>query len=33
MKYVCVSGGADSTAMALLLWERGEEFEVTYSPR
>jgi hypothetical protein len=31
MKYVCVSGGADSTAMALLLWERGEEFEMVFS--
>lgn len=26
MKYVAISGGADSTALALLLWERGEEF-------
>mgnify|MGYP001179122256 FL=1 len=31
MKYVCVSGGADSTAMALLLWERGEDFEMVFS--
>jgi hypothetical protein len=31
MKYVCVSGGADSTAMALLMWERGEDFEMVFS--
>jgi hypothetical protein len=31
MKYVCVSGGADSTALALLLWERGEEFEMVFA--
>lgn len=31
MKYVCVSGGADSTALALLLWERGEDFEMVFS--
>jgi len=31
MKYICVSGGADSTAMALLLWERGEDFEMVFS--
>lgn len=31
MKYLCVSGGADSTAMALLLWERGEDFEMLFS--
>lgn len=31
MKYVCVSGGADSTAMALLLYERGEDFEMVFS--
>jgi 3'-phosphoadenosine 5'-phosphosulfate sulfotransferase (PAPS reductase)/FAD synthetase len=31
MKYICVSGGADSTAMALLMWERGEEFEMVFS--
>jgi 3'-phosphoadenosine 5'-phosphosulfate sulfotransferase (PAPS reductase)/FAD synthetase len=31
MKYVAISGGADSTALALLLWERGEEFELVFS--
>lgn len=31
MKYVSVSGGADSTAMALLLWERGEDFEMIFA--
>lgn len=31
MDYICVSGGADSTAMALLVWERGEEFEMVFS--
>lgn len=31
MNYVCVSGGADSTALDLLLWERGEEFEMLFS--
>lgn len=30
-KYVSVSGGADSTAAALLLWERGEDFEMVFS--
>lgn len=31
MNYLSVSGGADSTAMALLLWERGEDFEMVFS--
>lgn len=31
MNQVCVSAGADSTALALLLWERGEEFELLFS--
>lgn len=30
-RYVCVSGGADSTATALLLWERGEDFELLFA--
>ena len=30
-RYVSVSGGADSTATALLLWERGEDFELLFS--
>ena len=31
MKYVSVSGGADSTAVALLMWERGEDFEMVFA--
>jgi PP-loop superfamily ATP-utilizing enzyme len=31
MNYICVSGGADSTAMALLAWEQGEKFEMVFS--
>lgn len=31
MKYVAVSGGADSTAVALLLHERREDFEMVFS--
>jgi len=31
MKYVSLSGGADSVAVALLLWERGEDFELLFS--
>lgn len=31
MKYIAVSGGADSTALALLSWERGEDFEMVFS--
>ena len=31
MQYVAVSGGADSVAMALLMHERGEEFELLFS--
>jgi len=31
MRYVCISSGADSTALALLLKERGEEFEMVFS--
>jgi len=30
-KYVAVSGGADSTALALLMWERGEDFEMVFA--
>ena len=30
-KLVAVSGGADSTAMALLMHERGEEFDLMFS--
>jgi 3'-phosphoadenosine 5'-phosphosulfate sulfotransferase (PAPS reductase)/FAD synthetase len=30
-KQVCVSGGSDSTALALLLWERGEDFEMAFA--
>lgn len=29
--WVTVSSGADSTAMALLLWERGEDFTMLFS--
>ena len=28
MKYVAVSGGADSVALALLLWERGGDLNL-----
>lgn len=31
MKQVCVSAGADSTAAALLMYERGEDFELLFS--
>jgi 3'-phosphoadenosine 5'-phosphosulfate sulfotransferase (PAPS reductase)/FAD synthetase len=31
VKQVCVSGGADSTALALLLWERCEDFEMVFA--
>ena len=30
-RFVAVSGGADSTAAALLLWERGEDFELCFA--
>ena len=30
-KFVSISGGADSTALALLLWERGEDFELIFA--
>jgi 3'-phosphoadenosine 5'-phosphosulfate sulfotransferase (PAPS reductase)/FAD synthetase len=30
-KFVSVSGGKDSTATALLLWERGENFELIWA--
>lgn len=30
-KFVSVSGGKDSTATALLLWERGEDFELIWA--
>ena len=30
MNYVAFSGGADSTALAILLHERGEEFELVF---
>jgi len=30
-KFVSISGGADSTALALLLWERGEDFEMIFA--
>lgn len=30
-KIVTVSGGADSTAVALLMYERGEDFELLFS--
>jgi len=30
-RYLAVSGGADSTAMALLLHERGEDFEMVFA--
>jgi 3'-phosphoadenosine 5'-phosphosulfate sulfotransferase (PAPS reductase)/FAD synthetase len=29
--YVSLSGGADSTALAILLKERGEEFEMVFA--
>jgi len=31
IKQVCISAGADSTALALLLYERGEDFEMVFS--
>lgn len=31
MKYACVSGGADSTAMALHMWQVGYDFELLFS--
>ena len=31
MKYISYSGGADSTAMAILLHERGEDFELLFT--
>jgi 3'-phosphoadenosine 5'-phosphosulfate sulfotransferase (PAPS reductase)/FAD synthetase len=31
LKYVAVSGGADSTACALILWERNEDFEMVFA--
>jgi len=31
VRYQCVSGGADSVAMALLAHERGEDFEIVFS--
>ena len=30
-RLVAVSGGADSVALALLLWERGEDFELMFA--
>jgi 3'-phosphoadenosine 5'-phosphosulfate sulfotransferase (PAPS reductase)/FAD synthetase len=30
-KFVSVSGGKDSTATALLLWERGEDFDLIWA--
>lgn len=32
MQVVAFSGGKDSTATALLLWERGEDFELLFTP-
>lgn len=29
---VAFSGGKDSTAMALMLWERGEDFDLLFTP-
>lgn len=31
MNWVAVSGGADSTAVALLMWERGEDFKMIFA--